>query len=223
MRTVITLAMNKSRLLPKKFRQEDNRFPENLVALFLEEYTKPGDKIIDIFAGFGTTLFVAEEMKRIPYGIELSKVRFEYVKDHLVNKANMYNINSKNIDKLNLPMMDFAFSSPTYMNKFEKKNPLTGFTENVTYQDYLDFIQVIYSKLKLIMRKDSYIIIEVSNLKNNDILTTLAWDIGKKIAKILSFQGEIIINWETPREKKPNGSYGYGFDHSYCLVFRKIE
>jgi len=223
MRTVMTLAMKKKRSLPAKFKQDDNRFPENLVEIFLEEYTKPGDRIIDIFAGFGTTLFVAEEMNRIPYGIELDKDRFVYVKDQLVNKTNLYNSNSINLDKLNLPMMDFAFSSPTYMNEFEKENPLTGFTEKGTYQDYLDFIQVIYTKLKLVMRKGSYIVIEVSNLKNDDILTTLAWDIGKKISEILAFQGEIVINWETPGEEKSKGSYGYGYDHSYCLVFKKTE
>jgi len=223
MRTVITLKMKKNRSLPVKFLHDDNRFSENLVELFLKEYTKPGDRIIDIFAGFGTTLFVAEEMSRVPFGIELEKNRFEYVKNQLTNKAILYNNNSINLDKLNLPMMDFAFSSPTYMTEFEQENPLTGFTEKGTYHDYLNFIQAIYTKLKSIMRNGSFIVIEVSNLKINDKLTTLAWDIGKKIAEILTFQGEIIINWETPGEENSNGSYGYGYDHSYCLVFQKTE
>ncbi|MHA1213101.1 MAG: DNA methyltransferase [Candidatus Heimdallarchaeota archaeon] len=223
MRTVITLAAKKHRELPQKFQQNDNRFPENLVKLFLENYTKPGDKVIDIFAGLGTALIVAEEMGRIPFGIELDKERFEYIQQQLSNKDNVYNINSKQLDELKLPEMDFAFSSPTYMNSFEDENPLTDFTEKGNYQDYLKFLKAIYVKLKSVMKNDSYIIIEVSNLKNNDIITTLAWDIGKTISEILSFQGEIIVNWESTDKDETEGSYGYGYDHSYCLVFQKQE
>ena len=73
------------------------------------------------------------------------------------------------------------------------------------------------------MRNDSYIVIEASNLKSKGKVTTLAWDIGKKISEILTFKGEIIINWISDKENQSNGTYGYGYDHSYCLVFQNKD
>ena len=219
MRTVITLPMKKNRELPVKFQHCDIRYPENLVELLIKEFTKPGDNVIDIFAGYGTTLLVAEDLDRKPIGIELDTERFEYTKSVLKNSEYFFNGNSMNLDKLNLPKIDFALSSPTYMNEFEIENPLTGFTDKGTYQDYLDFLQKIYQKLKKIMKKNSFIVIEVSNLKNNGKITTLAWDIAKKIAEVFDFQGEIVVHWEA-NDSKSDFSYGYGYDHSYCLIFQ---
>ena len=65
MKTFIILNKTNRRVLPEKFQSDDNRNPENLVEYFLEQYTKKGDTIIDIFAGLGTMLFVAEELERL--------------------------------------------------------------------------------------------------------------------------------------------------------------
>jgi len=55
-------------------------------------------------------------------------------------------------------------------------------------------------------------VIEVANLKDARGVTTLAWDIGTAVSTVLHFEGEIIVSWDT---------YGYSYDHSYCLVFSK--
>jgi DNA modification methylase len=39
---------------------DDDHFSEVLVRTVLEEYTAPGDRVLDPFAGFGTTLAVSE-------------------------------------------------------------------------------------------------------------------------------------------------------------------
>jgi hypothetical protein len=55
-------------------------------------------------------------------------------------------------------------------------------------------------------------VLEVSNLKNDDRITMLAWDVARAVSNVLVFEGEVVIGWD---------HYGYGYDHSYCLVFRK--
>lgn len=47
-------------------------FPEELPAWFIKLFTKPGDMVLDPFAGSGTTLRVARNLKRNSIGIELS-------------------------------------------------------------------------------------------------------------------------------------------------------
>lgn len=50
---------------------EDVHFPQALVRTVLAEFTAPGDLILDPFAGYGTTLVVAEQMRRDAVGVEL--------------------------------------------------------------------------------------------------------------------------------------------------------
>lgn len=48
--------------LPEKF-DSDPRTPATYVERFLSEFTNPEDTVLEPFAGFGTTLRVAERME----------------------------------------------------------------------------------------------------------------------------------------------------------------
>ena len=69
MRTYLSLPYQHDRPLPEGYTNEAVT-PPTLVERFLDEHTEPGDVVIDVFAGFGTTLRVAEGMGRVPYGLE---------------------------------------------------------------------------------------------------------------------------------------------------------
>ena len=84
MKTVIKLNNVKSSQLPKEFANEDVRFTDGLVTHFIEKYTSEGDVVFDPFAGFGTTLIVAEAMNRVACGIEIIPERVEYIKRQLL-------------------------------------------------------------------------------------------------------------------------------------------
>lgn len=220
-KTFIILKYEKRRIIPEEFQADDNRFPESLVEFILDRYTKKGDTIIDIFAGLGTTLFVAEKMGRIPFGIEYDRKRCDFIQSNLKSRKSIVFGDVLKLDELSLPEFDFCFSSPPYMGKDETTNPFTCYETRGTYEQYLDDIQLIYSKVKKKMRLNSRVVIEVSNLKvkGKEEPTMLAWDIAKSVSKVLNFEGEIVIGWESKDPAKNEGSYGYGYDHSYCLVF----
>ncbi len=46
-------------------------FSPELVQAFVHAYTEPGNLVLDAFAGFGTTLRVAENLGREPIGFEI--------------------------------------------------------------------------------------------------------------------------------------------------------
>ena len=62
------------------------------------------------------------------------------------------------------------------------------------------------------MNPNGRLVIEASNLKKNGDVTTLAWDIAREVSRTFRFEGETVICWE---------EYGYGYNHSYCLIFSK--
>ena len=99
------------------------------------------------------------------------------------------------------------------MNKDDPEDPFTAYTlSGRGYEEYLETIQQIYAQIRQMMKPEAWVVIEAANLKSSDGVTTLAWDIAAAVGQVLTFEGEIVIEWEQ--------SYGYGYDHSYCLVFR---
>ena len=55
-------------------------FPRGLPAWFIKLFTVPGDTVLDPFAGSGTTLFAAYEMRRQAIGIEIAPEYVEAIK-----------------------------------------------------------------------------------------------------------------------------------------------
>jgi tRNA G10 N-methylase Trm11 len=210
--------------LPEEFHDDDVRSSQFLVKQFIEHFTQPGDTVFDPFAGFGTTLLVAERMKRIPFGIEADERRYEFTRSKLTMKDNIIHGDSRKLDTFPLPSIDFVFTSPIFMGCDETKNPLSGFKENGNYQVYLDQIQDIFRKLSEFLNPDARVVVEVFNLapRRGRPMTLLAWDITHAISKVLRFEKEIIACW-TEAEDEDTGEtpMGVGYDHHYCLVFLK--
>lgn len=214
-KTVHHLKMRHDTLLPENF-PDDVRYTPSLVEQYLKRFTKQGDLVLDPFMGFGTTLVVAEKMKRQALGIEFDLERCNYVKTLLQDSHSSWVRcgDSREISKLNLPQVDFSITSPPYMGKAHTEDPFTAYsTTGDGYQGYLQDLRQIYGQIARILKPDAYLVIEVSNLKHDDgTLTTLAWDLAREVSLVLNFQGEEIIVWEP--------SYAYGYDHSYCLIFK---
>lgn len=220
MKTFLNISNKKTTDLPKKFQADDVQYTEELVHHFLNEFTKEGDVVFDPFAGYGTTLIVAEKMNRVPFGIEYETKRGNYIKERINNKDNLIIGSALELDTYSIPRVDFCFASPPYMAKNHLENPFSAYHEQGNYSQYLADIENIYSQIKKIMKKGSSVGIEVSNLKNDGEVTTLAWDIAHRISNVLHFEGEIIIEWKN--DTHADSAYGYGYDHSYVLMFKNV-
>lgn len=199
--------------LPEKFRDDDVRYTSELVKHFIDLYTEPGDLVFDPFAGYGTTLKAAEEMGRDYSGIEFLSERIDYISTIIKNKSAVIEGDALKLETYGLPAFDLSMTSPPYMCRGDEENPFTSYrTGGNGYDAYLEDLKKIYGKMKVLMKEKAHIVIEAANLKHDGKITPLAWDIAAKLSEILTFEGEIIVNWD---------SYGYGYDHSYCLVFTK--
>ena len=151
LKTIISLPKTQRRELPKEYSGDDNRFSESLVEFFLNAYTKKGHLVLDIFAGLGTTLIVAEEMGRIPYGIEYDKARYEYIQRNLRHKQNIIKGDALKLLEYNLPKFDFFLTSPPYMSKEDKEYPFTSYTTKGEYNQYISDYGKIFKQVKQIM------------------------------------------------------------------------
>ncbi|HEU5100033.1 MAG TPA: DNA methyltransferase [Roseiflexaceae bacterium] len=212
MRTFLRLKNQQHYKLPAEFQHEDIRYTEELVAHFLRQFTRTGDTVLDPFAGYGTTLIVAEAMERVPYGIEFDPRRASYIRTRLQRPAGLIHGDTRQILSYRLPAIDFSITSPPYMAAQDIEDPFTNYSAaGAGYAAYLRQIEQIYGDIKQLLKPEAWAVLEVSNLKDAQGITTLAWDVARAVSNVLSFEGEVVIGWD---------SYGYGYDHSYCLVFQ---
>jgi len=224
LKTYIELEYKLSSSLPERFENDDVRFPESLAELFIKEYSKLGDVVFDPFAGFGTTLIVAERLDRIGFGIEYLEDRVDYIKGKIKNKENIINGSSLQMEKYDFPMIDLSITSPPYMSRNDHEQyPFAAYAVTGDgYEQYLSDIKQIYVKLKEKLAPDAYAIIEIANIINHGMNTPLAWDVAKAVSDVLMFEKEIIICWKKSKDSQDEFNYGFGYDHSYCLIFKNV-
>jgi DNA modification methylase len=201
--------------LPSRFRHEDVRASENMLEFFINKFTEPGQVVFDPFAGFGTTLIVAEELSRIGYGIEYSQPKADYIHGLLAHPERLIHGDSRNLREYEIPPIDLCLTSPPYTNESDTEDPFVDYRQKgFDYPSYLQEMGRIFSQVTQRMKPSGHLVIEASNLKKNGQVTTLAWDIAREVSRIFHFEGETVICWD---------KYGYGYNHSYCLVFSKVE
>lgn len=213
--TVLRIALRDGPPLPEKFAGVDVRFSEALVGVFVERLTAPGDVVLDPFVGFGTTAVVAERLGREGWGIELDGERAAFVRSRVQAAERILEADARALDMLPLPQVNLCITSPPYSSPGEPCEALAAYrAPNPGYAAYLIGLQEVYRKVAARLTPDGWVVIEVSNLRAAGQVTTLAWDIARAAGEILPFAGEIVIDWEP--------TYGYGYDHSYCLLFSPV-
>lgn len=187
----------------------EDKYPDTLPRALLGLFTKDGDKVFDPFLGHGTTAFVAEDMGRIPYGIEADGERFEWAAGQLSHWQNIHCHNTLDLHELKLPKMDFCVTSPPFMARHHKWNPLSGGDpEYAGYDHYLTMLTSAFSAIKTVMKRGSFIAVHVDNVTINKSFTPLVRDFSICISESLTPIADIIIDWEGRAQP------------SHCLVFK---
>ncbi len=231
-------------------------FPPKLIEKFILFFTKNGGNVLDPFLGIGSTLEACYNADRNGYGIELNKKYSDYSKQRVKNllhgklirkeiKLEVFNDDCLNIDKLNLPEIDFCITSPPYWNMLKtsrgnikstlKQRVEKGLDEyyskdprdagNIdSYNHYLEFLNKLFDKIYNILKDGAYVVIILQNIRTKEgDMVPVAWDVAKKLSSNYVLQQEFI--W--CQSQKFLGCWGYpsayvsNVHHHYCIVLKK--
>src|SRR5262249_30585933 len=75
--------------LPPGVRYPHLAVPELVIERYIRRYSQPGDTVLDPFAGFGSTLAVAQRLGRRACGIELDPERHARASSRLTNGTSL--------------------------------------------------------------------------------------------------------------------------------------
>ncbi len=193
---------------------EDVHFPQALAHAVINSYSSPGETVLDPFAGWGTTLVVAERLGRRAVGIELIHERVAAIKRRVSPAAVVLEADARNLDSLHLAQIDLCFTSPPYMSAVEHpQNPLSAYsTLDGHYDTYLTELTDVFTAVSRHLRTGGYLVINAANIRTGEIVTPLAWDIAHALTPHLAFRGETYLAWDQPPAM---------FTGDYCLTFQK--
>ncbi|PSL01290.1 DNA methylase [Haloactinopolyspora alba] len=205
-----------SDLANERFRHadEDVHFTENLARTVIEEFTGPGDVVLDPFAGYGTTLVVAGRLGRRAVGVELLGDRAELVRGRLGGTGQVIRGDARRVASLVQGPMDLCLTSPPYMAMVNHpENPLNAYeTLDGDYAVYLRELTDVFAQVAQLMRPGGHVVINVGNMRDDGVFTPLAWDVAREVSAHLTMVGETFLCWD----EQPEWLTG-----DYCLVFRR--
>lgn len=226
-------------------------FTVKLVSKLIDTFCKPnGGKVMDCFAGSGTTLIAGLRKDKEVIGFDLNP---DFKKLFIKRATNSYNIHpykldekyivddSKNISKRVEPdSIDLCITSPPYWDILNRqrtadyksnKNYSSKKTDLGNIEDYNDFLQSlkdVFAEVYKVLKPKGYFIVNVMDLRKKEKFYPLHIDTAK-IAQEVSFNFEDIIIWDRQPEYNNMRPLGYPFKfivnkvHEYLLIFRKIE
>jgi len=195
---------------------EPVHFTESLARSVIEAATEPGDSVLDPFAGYGTTLAVAEQMGRKAVGVELLEEHVELVRSRTAGRARIVRGDSRQLADLVDGPFDLVLTSPPYMTSIaHPENPLRGYvTDDGDYPRYLEELGLVFDQVARLLRPGGHAVLNVANLYTGDHVTLLAWDVGRVVSERLRFIGETFLCWD---------SHPLGHSGDYLLWFRRDE
>ncbi len=193
---------------------EDVHFHSGLVELVISEFSRPGDVVLDPFAGYGTTLLVAERLSRHAVGVELLEDRVELIRRRLDGRGRVMRGDARRLAELINEPIDLCFTSPPYMNAVDHpQNPLSGYqSQDGDYSRYLGELGSVFRAVAGLLKPGGHLVVNAATTLTNGVLTPLAWDLARVASEHVVPTGESILVWD---EAPPWMSV------DYLIVFEK--
>jgi hypothetical protein len=190
---------------------EEDHFPESLARAMIEAFSRPGDVVLDPFAGYGTTARVATRLGRQSIAVELLDERAAHIRD-TTSDVVVVSGDARTLRTLVPGPVDLCLTWPPHMPSVgHPENPMTGYrTLDGNYDRYLDDLEQVFGQVAAILRPGAHTVVNVATIENAGHVTPLAFDVAARISCRLTFRGHIAICWD---ERPP------GILSDHCLVF----
>lgn len=182
---------------------EDVRFPPSLARAVIGEFSRPGEVVLDPFAGYGTTAVVARAMGRRTVAVELLEDRASLIVRRLGSDdpgASVLVGDARRLEELVDGPIDLCLTSPPYMAAVDHpENPLTGYrTLDGNYRTYLEELDDVLRQVARLLRPGGHLVINVADVQQGAHVTPLVADVRARCSRHLAFRQEVVLSWDQP-------------------------
>lgn len=188
--------------------------PPQLMKELIEFFTKPGECVLDPFAGVGGTLLGASLCERKAIGIEINPEWIEIynrvcTETDLAPQMMIAGDALKILDGIKAGSVDFVATDPPYNRQFKRtmcngvygnqnrKTDFTSFSDHpddfsnsATYDEFLDRMEALFRKLLPVLRENAYVAVILRNAyQDGEYMMTQA-DVAERARRPLLRDGK---------------------------------
>ena len=195
---------------------EDVHMLSHVVDHVIERCTRPGDLVLDPFAGFGTTLERAIALGRGAVGVELLPERVEHVRERVPgakiiegDARGLFGVlgafgsaaigEAQTVGDVNqFDLFDLILTSPPYMTSHDHEaDPLTAYEANGgNYNRYLSELELVAAQCARLLRPGGYLVCNVADISYRGRVTRLIDDVDEVFARHLTRLPRTTIVWD---------------------------
>ncbi|YAL84569.1 TRM11 family SAM-dependent methyltransferase [Dermacoccaceae bacterium W4C1] len=178
---------------------EDIHFTRSLAQAVLEDLSAPGQRVLDPFAGFGTTLRAAQRCGRSAVGVELLPERCA-VATREAPDATVVEGDARELKRLVTGPFDLILTSPPYRTRTDHpQDPLSAYArDGGDYRQYLDELASVFGQCLDLLTAQGHLVVNVANIAAPQGFTPLAWDIGLVLHELGEVVQEVPVCWDRP-------------------------
>lgn len=185
--------------------EEDVHMLPSIVDHVIERCTRPGDVVLDPFAGFGTTLSRAVAQGREAWGIELLPERVAYVHAHVPgahviegDARDLLGVLSEGLCRMPEAAVDLVLASPPYMTALNHEaDPLTAYEEgDGDYARYLRELGRVAAQCRTVLKPGGFVVWNVADIHHRGHTTPLIEDCARVLTAHLDPAGVVPIDWD---------------------------
>lgn len=205
--------------------------PRNL----LLRYSQEGDKVLDQFAGGGTTLVEAKLLNRNIIGVDVNDVALERCREKCdFERENTGQVYLKKGDARNLSFVasdsvDFICTHPPYANIIEYSEDLEDDLSQLKVPEFLEQMKPVAEECYRVLKKDKFCAILMGDTRQKGHVIPMSFEVMRIFEQAGFKLKEIIMkeqhNCRATGYWKTN-SIKYNFlllAHEYLFVFRKWD
>jgi len=222
-------------------------FPQMLVTRLLMCFTTEADeRVLDPFAGSGSTLLAARELGKYGIGFELVDEYIELVRSRLdrINRRQekgyaIYQADARDLIKIIQPnTIDCCVTSPPYWDiliqkrsaDYKKNRDYGNQPEDLgrigDYDRFLEALEQVFAHVFQVLKSSRYCIVNVMDIRKKSMFYPLHSDLAQRMQKIGFIFDDIII-WDRRHEYNNLRPLGYpsvfrlNKIHEFLLIFKK--
>lgn len=200
------------------------------VTPLVEEFTRPGELILEPFCGMGTTVIAAGMLGRRSIGIEIEEARFALLKEHVARFSGSMKIPPELIcgDSAAVPFPDSVDAVITNVPYFSAEQRGAVSPRNIynagEYDGYLRMVEKVLVRCGNSLRKNGYLVLFCENIRMpNGNMIPQAYDICRMLGRhfILKEERMVLYEKDLPGTDPFPGSHLTNRAHEYVFIAKK--
>lgn len=190
----------------------DIHIPLTIAEAVVKTASPTGGRVLDPFAGYGTTLVACEAQGRHGVGVELLPEHVRICQER-APRSTIIEGDSRGLHRLVDGAFDLCFTAPPFLTRNDHPtDPLSAYErDGGDYGTYLNSLANIIRQVSQVLKPGGFLVMNVANIRYRNITTRLAWDVAEVVDPIIPFVSESVLIWdELPHD----------FTSDYLLCFQ---